>query len=132
MKITTSENIRDWYVRREEHTPEEVIEYVENMTRDEIKRLTIVYEDNLIAINGLPVNVPGIRDKEQSNYNGEIVWAYEYFKDRELVEVQYHSHPLDAPKKNDVISAEEFSEFIEEVIELWRVDLLKLLNTKEP
>ena len=128
MKIKTSNNLREWNVKTENHTVEEVIEYVKGVTKDEIRRLTIVYEDNLIAINGLPINAPEIRDGDQSTYNEELVWAYEYFQDRGLVEVQYHCHPLDERKPNEVVQATEFSEFIDDVIEIWRVNLLKLLE----
>lgn len=128
MKIKTSNNLREWNVKTENHTIDEVIEYVEGVTRDEVRRLTIVYEDNLIAVNGLPISVPGVRDQKESTHDDELVWAYEYFKDRELVEIQYHCHPLDDRKPNITVPAEEFNELIEDVIKLWRVELLKLLE----
>lgn len=126
--VTTSSNLRDWNVNPNNHTTEEIIDYITNFTVDDINRLTIVFEDNMVAINGLPITVPGMRNQTQATYNDTLVWAYEYFRDREKVEIQYLTHPLDVPMQNSLVDASEFTDFIAETVSSWKVKLLETLE----
>ena len=127
MKIQTTSAQRGWLVIEANHTPEEVTEYVENMSTDEIRRMAIVYEDCTVNINGLVVAVPDLINRETVAYSGKDVWAYEYFPDRGKVEIQYYSHPLDDPEPNSIVDASEFSEFIEGLVEEWKEKMLERL-----
>ena len=131
MKISTTSNPDTWFINQVNYTQTEVRDYCESLTfeSEELRSIIINTIDHAVAINGITFLGADLGPLEAyKKRNGNVVSFIRYYPDRDIVECQYSTHPLDPPVPNTRHEGSEFKSALKTVFDTWKTSVIEKQN----
>lgn len=140
--IQTTSNPTTWYVDLSLFSEEEARAYVSSLTFSPSQVRTLFVDAILgdIYVNGIAFRVTdiGFLPREEfdetlgsfAERDGNKVSKLSYYSDREMVEAEYFSHPLDPCVPNTRHSSSDFGSLFRDMFDKWQTAMLAFMDLK--
>ena len=139
--VTTGSDFREWYINAQEHTPQELLTYFQNINFDpnDVRCMTIMLSDRVVSINGYAVKVEAL-DPNVSTYSelvstyaefdGTPVHAYNYYSDKQKVRIEFAHHPMEVKRPNKTADMAALGALFNDIFDLFIAGIVPTLEDR--